>query len=42
MALLIIGIIYALDIVARTYITNDGVYYEAPSGKLKWIMRKKD
>ena len=40
MPLLIIFIICALDIIARTYITKEGIYYETPSGKIKWISRK--
>lgn len=40
MPLLIIFIICALDIIARTYITKEGIYYETPSGKIKVISRK--
>lgn len=41
MTLLIIAILYILDIAARTYITRDGICYEAPSGK-KWVVRRKE
>lgn len=40
MPLLIIFIICALDIIARTYITKEGIYYETISGEIKWISRK--
>lgn len=41
MTLLIIAILCILDIAARTYITRDGICYEAPSGK-KWVVRRKE
>ena len=42
MVVLIIAILCVLDIIARTYITEEGIRYEPPSGKSKWIVRRKD
>lgn len=42
MVVLIIAMLCVLDIVARTYITDEGIRYEPPSGKSKWIVRRKD
>lgn len=41
MTLLIIAIICVLDIAARTYITAEGIRYETPSGKQKWIIERR-
>lgn len=41
MSLLVIAIIYALDIIARTYITSEGIRYEAVNGKSKWFLKRK-
>lgn len=42
MTLLIIAIICVIDIIARTYITSEGICYEMPNGKRKWITRKRE
>lgn len=41
MTLLIIAIICIIDIIARTYITDEGICYEMPNGKRKQIIRKR-
>lgn len=41
MMILIIAILCVLDIIARTYITKDGICYETPSGKMKQITGRK-
>ena len=41
MTLLIIAIICIADIIARIYITSDGICYELPNGERKRIMKAK-
>lgn len=41
MMMLLIAIICLCDIIARTYITGDGVYYELISGERKQITGKR-
>lgn len=41
MTLLIIAIICVIDIIARTYITSEGICYEMPNGKRKQLIGRK-
>lgn len=41
MTLLIIAIICIIDIIARTYITDEGICYEMPNGERKQIIGKR-
>ena len=42
MVVLIIAMLCVLDIIARTYITDEGIRYEPPCGKTKWIVKRKE
>lgn len=42
MVMVIIALICLFDIIARTYITAEGIRYEMHNGSTKWIMRRKE
>lgn len=40
MVMLIIAVLCIFDMIARTYITAEGIRYEMPNGESKWITRR--